>query len=119
MMKKKRAFDEQDKFLEDILCLPMCSDIKVSPLGDKVAWTWSNIHESKEVYVASTYDGAEAIRITETLENTYLVGWDPDNNSVVVKEDKCGDERYRLYRVLIDNPKEKQLLTDENPNYFI
>ncbi len=118
-MEKKTKFDKQDKFLEDILCLPMCSDIKVSPLGDKVAWTWSNIHEAKEVYVALTHEGTEPIRITENSENTYLVGWDPDNNSVVVKEDKCGDERYRLYRVLIDNPKEKQLLTDENPNYFI
>lgn len=110
---------EKDEFLEDILHLPMCSDIKVSPLGDKVAWTWSHINESKEVYVASTYGGTEPIRLTETSGNTYLVGWDPDNSSVLVKEDKDGDERYRLYRISIDDLKEKQLLTDENPNYFI
>ena len=116
-MEKKRVF-EQDSFLEDILCVPICSDIKVSPLGDKVAWTWSHINDTKEVYVVSTAGDAEPMRLTETLENTYLVGWDPDNTAVLVKEDKGGNERYRLYRVLIDT-KEKQLLTDENPNYFM
>src|SRR5690606_5629263 len=56
---------------------------------------------------------------TDTPENTFLVGWMPDNKAVIVTQDKDGNERDQLFRVDLDAPLTMHPLTEADPNFFL
>jgi dipeptidyl aminopeptidase/acylaminoacyl peptidase len=92
----------------------------VSPDGEWVAWSWSRLGPAADVFAAPT-DGSRApLRLTQTAEgDTEVVSWTTDGKSVLVSQDNDGDERVRLFRVMLAEPGTMEPLTQANPNYYI
>ena len=110
------------QYLNALLSLPNIDDElwpQVSRDGRWVAWTWFNAGPAADVFVAPTDGSAPPTRLTVTDQNTVLVSWTPDSRAVIVRQDKDGDERVRLYRVDLDFPLTMNQLTEPEPNYFI
>lgn len=115
-----------DLLLRHLLSLPTVNYALLSPDGRWVAYEWYRVREHVDVYLVSA-DGASSPRaIAHTLQDTRLVSWSADSRSLVLSEDRDGNERARLYRVRIA-PDEKgmlwvgdmQSLTLENQTYFV
>lgn len=108
-----------EHYLEALLSLPAAYTVHVSPDGTWVAWTWLRTAPTMEVYAAPTDGSAGPVRMTDTPENTLLVGWTRDSRALIVSQDKGGNERDQLFRVFLAEPQVMQPLTEEDPNYFI
>jgi hypothetical protein len=108
-----------DQYLDALLALPMFYDAAISRDGTWAAWTWWKAGPTADVYVAPTDGSAPPTRLTHSAENTVLVSWAPDSQSVLVRQDQGGDERVRLFRVDLERPGMLQPLTEESPNYFL
>ena len=105
--------------LEALLSIPVLSGPMVSPDGEWVAWSWSRIGPAADVFAAPTDGSAEPVRLTETPDDTFVVSWMPDSQSVVVSQDHDGDERARLFRVAVESPGAMEPLTEESPEYYV
>ncbi len=93
--------------------------MRASPDGKWIAWTWFGLREYADVYIAPT-DGSRApIRMTDARENSYIVSWTLDSRAVLVAQDHDGDERYQLYQIDLERPREMKLLTEDAPHYFL
>ena len=109
-----------DRFLTALLSVPVLSGPEVSPDGRWVAWSWSRIGPAADVFAAPTDGASPPVRLTETVEgDTLVASWTPDGESVLVTQDKDGDERYRLYRVRLAEPGVMEPLTGPSPNYYL
>ena len=108
-----------EQYLDNLLALPGMWGPRVARSGEWVAWTWFRTGPAADVFAAPTDGSAAPIRLTETTENTFLVAWAPDSRSVIVEQDKGGNERAQLFRVDLDCPLEMIPLTEPEPNYFI
>lgn len=106
-------------YLDALLALPGMWGAGVSRDGRWVAWTWFRTAPAAEVYVAPTDGASPPVRLTDTPEDTMLVSWTPDSKSVIVQQDKDGNERAQLFRVDLDSPLVMHPLTEADPNYFI
>jgi len=111
-----------EKYLDALLSLPGIDDElwpQVSRDGKWVAWTWFHTGPTADVYAVPTDGSTPPIRLTETNQNTFLVSWTPDNQAVIVEQDKDGDERVQLFRVDLASPLTLKPLTEPEPNYYI
>ena len=107
------------EYLDALLSLPGMSSPIVSWDGKWVAWTWFRAGPTADVYVAPTDGSKPPTRLTDTLDNTFLVSWTPDNRAILVEQDKDGNERAQLFRVDLTRPIVMTALTESEPNYFI
>ncbi len=107
------------KYLQTLLSVPLLSGPAVSPDGRWVAWSWSRIGPAADVFVAATDGSIAPVRLTETLDDTFVVSWRPDSRAVVVEQDRDGDERARLFRIELDQPGVMEPLIEDLPNYFV
>ncbi|MFQ6041723.1 MAG: S9 family peptidase [Candidatus Poribacteria bacterium] len=107
------------EYLDALLSLPGMSHPMISRDGRWVAWTWFRAGPAADVYVAPTDGSVPPTRLTDTLDNTFLVSWTSDSRSLIVEQDKDGNERAQLFRVDLDNPLVMAPLTEPEPNYFI
>ena len=107
------------KYLQTLLSVPLLSGPAVSPDGRWVAWSWSRIGPAADVFVASTDGSMAPVRLTETLDDTFVVSWRPDSRAVVVEQDRDGDEWTRLFRIELDQPGIMEPLIEDSPNYFV
>lgn len=110
---------DSESFLNALLTLPALYSPAISPDRKWIAWTWFRTAPTAEVYLAPTDGSAAPTRLTDTPQNTFLAGWSPDSQSVIVVQDRDGDERFRAYRVEIHRPGEMTLLTDDDPQFFM
>jgi dipeptidyl aminopeptidase/acylaminoacyl peptidase len=108
-----------EDYLEALLSLPGMYNPSVSRNREWVAWSWWRVGPAAEVFAAPTDSSRSPFQLTETGEDTLIVSWIPDSSGVIVAQDKGGDERYRLFRVNLDNPKIMQPLTQADPQFFI
>ena len=108
-----------DEYLDALLSLPGMWSPKVSKDGKWVAWTWFRAGPAADVYAAPTNGSQPPSRLTDTPDDTMLVSWTPDNRSVIVEQDKDGNERAQLFRIDIDRPLTMIPLTQPEPNYYI
>jgi len=108
-----------EQYLDSLLSLPGMWGARVSHDGKWVAWTWFRTGPAADLFVAPTDGSAAPIRLTETPENTFLVSWAPDSRTVIVEQDKDGNERAQLFRVDLDRPLEMIPLTEPEPDYFV
>lgn len=106
-------------FLNALLALPGLSRAAVSPNGAWVSWTWFRTAPVGEVYLAPTDGSAAPIRMTRGSQDTMLVGWSMDSKSLLVSQDKDGDERDQLFRLDINKPMQMVALTEPHPHYFL
>jgi dipeptidyl aminopeptidase/acylaminoacyl peptidase len=108
-----------DELLDALLSLPILRQPSISRDGRWVAWTWYGTGPAADVYVAPT-DGSELpIRLSETLQNTQLFSWTPDCRSVLVAQDRDGDERDQLFRIDLNRPGVLVPLTEPCPPFFL
>jgi dipeptidyl aminopeptidase/acylaminoacyl peptidase len=107
------------EFLDHLLALPKLGGEAVSPDLKYVAWTWYGRGPVADVYVAPTDGLLPPTRLTDTLQDTSVVSWSADSRTLIVSEDKDGDERERLYAIDIFKPLQMTLLTDADPHYFL
>ena len=71
------------------------------------------------MYVVPTNGSTAPVRLTDTSEDTELVGWTPDSHALLVKHDHQGDERVQLFRVDLARPGMLVPLTEPTPGYYI
>jgi dipeptidyl aminopeptidase/acylaminoacyl peptidase len=85
-----------------------------------VAWSWSRLGPAADVFAARTDGSGTPVRLTETAEgDTTAVSWTPDGRALLVRQDRDGDERARLFRVRLAEPGAMEPLTGPEPNYFL
>ncbi len=106
--------------LEALLSVPVLSAPLVSPDGRWAAWSWSRLGPAADVFAALTDGSGAPLRLTETVEgDTLAVSWTPDGEALLVRQDRDGDERVRLFRVGLAEPGIMEPLTEPNPNYYL
>jgi dipeptidyl aminopeptidase/acylaminoacyl peptidase len=111
---------DAELYLDALLSVPVLSGPEVSPDGSWVAWSWSRVGPAADVFAAPTDGSSPPVRLTETSEgDTMVASWAPDGESVLVTQDADGDERDRLYRVKLAEPKVMEPLTGPDPNYYL
>ena len=92
------------EFLDHLLALPKLGGELVSPDLTWVAWTWYGRGPAADVYLAPTDGSLPPARLTDTPQDTSVVSWSADSRTLIVSEDKDGDERERLYAIDIFKP---------------
>ena len=92
---------------------------EVSPDGGWIAWSWSRLGPTADVYAARTDGSGRPVRLTASDEDVYVVSWTPDASAVIVSQDTGGDERVRLFLVRVVEPGVMQPLTEASPDYFV
>ena len=110
---------DTDRYLEALLSVPALYGPEVSPDGRWVAWSWSRIGPSADVYAAPTDGSGPPVRLTETSDDTLVLSWIADSRALIVGQDRDGDERTRLFRVSLEVPGVMEPLTSESPNYYV
>jgi dipeptidyl aminopeptidase/acylaminoacyl peptidase len=108
-----------DQYLDALLNLPEIKRPWVSRDGRWVAWTWLRAGPAADVYAARTDAMEPPVRLTETSQDTNLIAWTPDSRSVLVSQDKNGDERTQLFRVDLEQPGVMRPLTEPSPDFFL
>jgi dipeptidyl aminopeptidase/acylaminoacyl peptidase len=104
------------RFIDTILALPSLGRALLAPGGRHIAWSWSRKAPATDIYATPTDGSARPRRLTTTADDTYLVSWAPDGASLVVAEDRGGDERHQLFRLGLD--ASMTALTEPAPVYF-
>jgi len=106
---------------EALLALPRmpAQAVKVSWDRAWVAWSWWGTGPAADVFVAPTDGSAAPTRLSNTADDTVLIGWTPDSGAVIVAQDRDGDERAQLFRIDLAQPDQLVPLTDAQPNYYI
>jgi dipeptidyl aminopeptidase/acylaminoacyl peptidase len=115
-----------ERYLEALLSLPTLEEPHISQDGQWAAWSWYRIGPAADVYVAPTDGSAPPLRLSETPHDTLIVSWSPPalvsatgRRSVVVSQDRDGDERAQLFRIDLDKPGVMQPLTEPSPSFFL
>lgn len=108
-----------EAYLDALLSLPGIYAPSISRDGRWLAWTWFRAGPTADIYAAPTDGSVPPVRLTDSDQNTFLLGWTPDSRAVLAAQDKDGNERARVYRVAIDEPLKMQPLTEDDPNYFL
>jgi dipeptidyl aminopeptidase/acylaminoacyl peptidase len=115
----KHTSNIDGSFLDVLLTIPAIYGQIISKDSKYVAYTWKGVHPNLDVFLIPTDGTAQPIALTETPEATFVVGFAPDSQSVIVGEDKDRNERVRLFEVKIDRPKQMIPLTEEDPPFFL
>lgn len=108
-----------EEYVDALMALPGMVLAQASRDGRWVAWTWFRAGPAANVYFAPVDGSAPPVQLTDTDENSYVFSWSPDSQSVIVAQDRGGDERYQLSRVYLSEPIHMYSLTDPEPSYFI
>lgn len=109
----------KDEFLDNLFSIPFIHKIIISPDGKDIVFEWQNVHKNVEIYYVPSDGSADPIPLTETNEITRCRSFYPISRSIIVAEDRNGNERYQLFRVDLERPKKMIPITAENPLYFI
>src|ERR1700681_4372629 len=102
--------------IDALLLVPVMGRAMLSPDGGRVAWTWYRKAPAADVYLAPTDGSAAPRRLTATPNDTYLIAWTPDSRSLILAEDRGGDERMQLFRLALDGGLTP--LTEPSPVFF-
>ena len=108
-----------EQFLDALLNLLEVKEVILSPDGKHIVLNISNLHANWDVFLINAEGDAPLTPLTDTKEKTQLLKWWPDAQSIIVGEDKGGNERITLYRVFLEDPNKWQRLTPENPDYYV
>jgi dipeptidyl aminopeptidase/acylaminoacyl peptidase len=105
--------------LDALLALPNILDGQVAPSREYAALTVHRIHPNVDVFLASLDEEGPLTPLTDTPEMTFLLDWAPDSRSVLVSEDKGGNERETIYRVYLDEPGTLHPITESDPDFYL
>ncbi|HUU78483.1 MAG TPA: prolyl oligopeptidase family serine peptidase [candidate division Zixibacteria bacterium] len=110
---------KDEDYLDQILSVPNLFLAQISSNGEKIGFSWKNIHSNMDVFYIDLKNKTLPLALTNTPEYTRMLDFFPKSNSVIVCEDKSSNERERLYKINIDEPNKMIPLTEENPEYFL
>lgn len=113
-----RITTDLSAYLDALLSLPTLDYAMASPDGRWIAWTWSGLSETSDVYAVATDGASPVLQLTATDQNVWTVSWSADSQSVIVAQDENGNERAQLFRVDVAAPGVLHPLTEPEPNYF-
>lgn len=105
--------------LDALIDIPRINRWRVSPNKRYIGLSVNRIQENYDVFLKTTYSTGNLVPLTKTSEITIIEDWAPDSKSILVSEDKAGNERVALYRVFLENPFELDPITPIDPNYYI
>ncbi|MBZ0278485.1 MAG: prolyl oligopeptidase family serine peptidase, partial [Anaerolineae bacterium] len=108
-----------EQFLDELLKLPEFYGAGVSRDGRWAAWTWFGAGPTADVYAVPADGSTPPVKMTDSPQNTILVSWLPDSQGMIVTQDQDGDERFRLFRVNLNEPGVMHPLTEASPKYFL
>lgn len=107
-----------NNFLHSLLHLPQIAQPELSPNGKWVAWTWLNIAQAGDVYVAATDGSFGPTQLTDAGNTTWVASWLADSSGLIVAHDSDGDEKDQLFAVYLNKPKILEPLTDKGVSYY-
>ncbi|MBN1328637.1 MAG: S9 family peptidase [Candidatus Heimdallarchaeota archaeon] len=110
---------KDESFLLNLLTVPDIYGLSLSPNGEKIAFSWKNIHPNVDVFYVDIKTGNKPVALTETPEMTRVLKFYPKSNALLVMEDKSRNERMQIFRIDLDTPKKMIPLTEENPQHFM
>ena len=108
-----------DEYLDALLSLPAIEFAEISRDGKWAAWTWYRTGPVADVYAAPTDGSSPPVRLTDTPDETVVTAWTPDSRSLLVSQDRDGDERAQLFRVDLNQPGLMHPLTEPSPNFYL
>jgi dipeptidyl aminopeptidase/acylaminoacyl peptidase len=117
---------DPNEFLEALITLPTLDELQISRDGQWAAWTWYRTGPAADVYAAPTDGSIPPVRLSETPHDTIVTSWTPlppgnkpVRRSVIVSQDRDGNERAQLFRIDLDRPGILQPLTEPSPSFFL
>ncbi|HUT81313.1 MAG TPA: prolyl oligopeptidase family serine peptidase [Candidatus Bathyarchaeia archaeon] len=108
-----------EEFLTNLLTVPDIYGLSLSLKGDKIAFSWKNIHPNVDVFYVDIKEQNDPIALTETPEMTRILKFYPKSDALLVMEDKSRNERMQIFRIDLNEPKKMIPLTEENPQHFM
>jgi dipeptidyl aminopeptidase/acylaminoacyl peptidase len=104
--------------IDRLLALPELERPSLSPDGHWVAWSWSGLGPSVELWVAPTDGSAPPQCLARHDDDLHAEDWWPDSQSLLLSGTKDGAERVRLYCQPLAGGA-PTLLTEASPNFYI
>jgi dipeptidyl aminopeptidase/acylaminoacyl peptidase len=104
--------------IDRLLALPELERPSLSPDGNWVAWSWSGLGPSVELWIAPTDGSAPPRLLARGADDLHVEDWWPDSRSLLLSGTRDGAERVRLYRQDLAGGA-AELLTEANPNFYI
>ncbi len=101
------------------MTLPNIFGARVAPDRKHVALNIHRLHPNVDVFLLPLDGEGGLTALTKTPEMTIFKDWAPDSQSILVSEDKGGNERDALYRVFLEEPGTLDPLTDLGPEYYL
>ncbi len=108
-----------EEFLNSLLDLPVVFDAKRSPDGKHIALNILNIYSNLDVFFIGSDGQSKLNTLTKTIETTIFYEWWPNSKSILVGEDRGGNERVTLFRVYLEEPLKLHPLTKLSPNFYL
>lgn len=108
-----------NEYLDALLALPKLYGGLVSKDRKWVAWMWLGVGTTIDIFAAPTDGSSAPLRLTDTDENSFLMSWTPDSESVLIAQDTGGDERFQLFQVNLSQPGVLHPLTEPSPHFFL
>jgi dipeptidyl aminopeptidase/acylaminoacyl peptidase len=107
-----------DAFLDRLLKVPQLYSARISPDGRFVAWIWSGLAETTQLWVTAA-SGTETPRcLVGDAWDCDSFRWAPDSGSIVYARSQDGDERVGLHQLFLD-ARPPIALTEDRPDYYI
>ncbi|MGH6880990.1 S9 family peptidase [Hypericibacter sp.] len=106
------------ELIDRLLALPELERPSLSPDGNWLAWSWSGLGPTVEVWIAPT-DGSIPPRcLVANADDLHVEDWWPDSRVLLLSGTQDGAERVRLYRQELAGGA-PTLLTEPAPDFYI
>ena len=109
---------QHDDVLDRLLRVPQLYGARISPDGQWVAWIWSGLAETTQLWLAAAGGIAPPRALVADGWDCDFFRWTPDSLGLVYGRSKDGDERVGLHLVYIDG-RPSRALTEDRPDYYI
>ena len=86
------------ELIDRLLALPELERPSLSPDGNWLAWSWSGLGPTVEVWIAPTDGSAPPRRLARNADDLHVEDWWPDSRTLLLSGTQDGAERVRLYR---------------------
>ncbi len=106
------------ELIDRLLALPELERPSLSPDGNWLAWSWSGLGATVEVWIAPTDGSARPRRLARHVDDLHVEDWWPDSRTLLLSGTQDGAERVRLYRQDLAGGA-PTLLTEPAPEFYI
>jgi dipeptidyl aminopeptidase/acylaminoacyl peptidase len=106
------------ELIDRLLALPELERPSLSPDGNWLAWSWSGLGPTVEVWIAPTDGSALPRRLAQSADDLHVEDWWPDSQALLLSGTQDGAERVRLYHQGLAGGA-LALLTEPEPDFYI